>query len=146
MTGDSGLALYEYLHGIASYVLPAPNSGIMTLGCHFESDSQDGVDEYVVRPWDGVCRRIVMKQSGIEVCAQAAKLYEFRVDTRKRLAQVKLQNSFTQEVVAEIEIRGLWGNLFEVGGQRIEAEEGVLKFSANLPPSSISGVEIKVIG
>ena len=79
-TGGSGHGLFHYLREVGSYVLPNQKQGIYTFGCHFESTD----DAYVVRPWEGVGRRIVMRQIGAEFRLTFGRFIELRVDRAKR--------------------------------------------------------------
>src|SRR5205085_10560959 len=80
LTGDVGFALFHYLRGAGAYVLPSRSYGVFTFGCHFEVEG----NAYIVRPWDGVGRRIVLRQVGAEFDVTFGRMYEIRLDVRKR--------------------------------------------------------------
>jgi hypothetical protein len=140
-TGNIGFALFHYLRSVASYVLPSRNYGVHTFGCHFEAEDE----AFIVRPWDGVGRRIVMRQIGAEFEVSFGKIEEVRLDARKRWATVLLENQSDKETRTELRVRGLWGNRFEVLGNVLEGEEGELALAMTLPRESRAKIEIKVI-
>ncbi len=144
LTGDLGISLFQYLRGVASWVLPSPSSGVITFGCHFESENEDGVDIYRVRPWDGVGRRVVIRHLGLEAEVRNARIEELKVDARKRHAVISLQNTSDKDLVAEIRLRGMWGRRFEVSGVEHESEDGELCAEATVPAGSVTKVEISV--
>lgn len=141
LTGDVGLALFHYLRGAGAYVLPSRTYGVFTFGCHFEV----GEDAYVVRPWDGVGRRVIMRQVGAEFEMSFGKMLEIRLDIRKRWAQLTIENPADKDIRSELRIRGLWGNTFEVVGERVEAVGGELAVSLPLLRHGVSRIDVKVI-
>lgn len=140
-TGDLGLALFHYLRAAGAYVLPSRTYGAFTFGCHFEIEA----DRYVVRPWDGVGRRVVMRQVNAEFVLSVGKIREVQLDIRKRWATLVVENPTSRDLQSELRIRGLWGNRFEILGEVIEGNEGELAVSLPLPGSSVSRLEIKVV-
>ncbi|RYG21972.1 hypothetical protein EON82_17955, partial [bacterium] len=66
-SGDVGLSLFHYLRGAASYVLPSRTQGVVTFGCAFEVEGEAASETFIVRPWDGVGRRIVVRHVGLDV-------------------------------------------------------------------------------
>lgn len=141
-TGDVGLALFHYLRAAGAYVLPNRNYGVFTFGCHFEV--QD--DHYVVRPWDGIGRKVVLRQMSAEFHLNVGKLREVRLDTRKRWCTLVLENPTDLNLRSELRVRGLWGEVFEVLGETVEASDGELAVSLPLAARSVARVEIKVKG
>jgi hypothetical protein len=145
LTGDVGLSLYYYLRNVASYVLPTGTSGVTTFGCRFGLESEHG-EELVVQPWDGVGRRIVVRQVGMEVEASFGKIVELRFDVRKRKARVLLQNPSDKDLEALITVRGLWGSRIEASGVTLEALDGELNAPVYLPKEATAALELKVVG
>jgi hypothetical protein len=145
-TGDVGISLYAYLRGMASFILPSRISGVQTFGCHFEAENDGANESFTVRPWDGIGRRVVIRHVGVEVQATNALIREFRFDGRKRNATLGLENSSDKSLECRFEIKGLWGNRFEVGGEPKEGQHGKLSTSVTIPAGSTSRIEIKVIG
>lgn len=145
LTGDVGLSLYYYLRNVASYVLPTGASGVTTFGCRFGLESQEG-EELVVQPWDGVGRRIVVRQVGMEVEASFGKIIELRFDVRKRKARVVLQNPADKDLEALITVRGLWGTRVEASGVALEVVDGELIAPVYLPKEATAALELKVVG
>jgi hypothetical protein len=141
-TGDLGFALYDYLRGACSWVLPSRDLGDFPLGCHFESD----VAGYRVRPWDGVGRRAALRQIGFEVELGFGRLRELRLDSRKRSATMTIENPWHRQSEAEVKIRGLWGRTFEAEGRKLQTMDGTLRFSATLPAGGCAAVSVREVG
>jgi hypothetical protein len=141
ITGDIGLALFHYLRGAGAYVLPSRTYGVFTFGCHFEIVD----DAYIVRPWDGIGRKIIMRQVGAEFGLSFGKLREIRLDVRKRWTRVEIENPADKELRTELRIRGLWGKHFEIMGERVEASDGELAVSLPLLTRGVSVFDLKVI-
>ncbi len=141
LTGDIGVALFHYLRAAGAYVLPSRNYGVFTFGCHFEIEA----DHYVVRPWDGVGRKVVLRQVNAEVSLSVGKIREVKLDVRKRWVTLILENPADLELRSDLRIRGLWGSRFEIFGEQIDAVDGELAVSLPLAAGAISRLEIKVI-
>jgi hypothetical protein len=144
MTGDVGISLFAYLRHAASYVLPSRNAGVATFGCHFEVDATSGTEQYVVRPWDGVGRRIIVRQLGIEVEASFGKIAELRFDGRKRRASLKIENPAAMDLQAFVTVKGLWGTEVEACGKIIKGENGEVVVPIDLRSGSTTDLEIRV--
>lgn len=144
VTGDIGIGLFHYLRGVSSYVLPSRYSGVTTFGCHFEVDSEGGQESVVVRPWDGVGRRVIVRQIGFEVETSLGIIEEVRFDTRKRGCRLIIQNRSSSDVIATISVRGLWGVQFVVEGSVISVSEGILRFEVKFAGLATVTTEIKV--
>lgn len=145
-TGEIGVTLFQYLRSIASYVLPMRGTGVHTFGCHFEVPDTDPIEEFVVRPWDGVGRRIVVRHLGVEAKCENARMLQLRFSADKRSASVLLQNTSDKDLDAQLEIRGLWGLRFEVDDAEAFSEGGALRFSAKVPRNDLARVEVQVMG
>jgi hypothetical protein len=146
ITGDTGLSLYYYLRNVASYVLPTGFSGVTSFGCRFGVENEGGEEEFVVQPWDGVGRRIVVRQVGMEVETSFGKIVELRFDVRKRRARVVVQNPADKDLEALITVRGLWGSRIEASGVTLEAVDGELNAPVYLPKEATAALELKVVG
>lgn len=146
VTGDIGIGLYHYLRSVGAYVLPNRVSGVTTFGCHVESESENGTDIFVVRPWDGVGRRIVVRQVGLEVEVGFGVIRELRFDARKRHAVLTVENPADRDQKAILRVRGLWGRRFTVAGKELQGVEGELRAELDLPAGTTSRTEIAVIG
>jgi len=150
LTGDVGLGLYRYLRWVSAYVLPTRQSGVVTFGCHFSISTQpDGTEEYTVRPWDGVNRRIVVRQLGVEVSTNFGRIIELRFDARKRNASILMQNPSERDHQAVLIVRGLWGTRADVSGTAITADpqdEGALRVPVSLTAQRDTRIEIRVTG
>ncbi len=144
-TGDIGLSLYYYLRNVASFVLPTGVGGVTTFGCRFGTENEHG-EELVVQPWDGVGRKIVVRQIGMEVEASFGKIMEFRFDVRKRQARVVLHNPADKDLEALITVRGLWGSRIEASGVTLEASDGELNAPVYLPKEATAALDLKVVG
>ena len=145
LTGDVGLSLFAYLRNVASYVLPTRTAGVITFGCHFEMDAQDGREIFTIRPWDGVGKRIVVRQIGFDVRASFGVIRELRFDTRKRWAKIRVQNEADRAMETQIAVRGLWGGKVEFEGKEALVEDGVAIVSKRMEPGAVEEIELKVI-
>lgn len=141
LSGDLGLSLFHYLRAAGAYVLPSRSYGVFTFGCHFEIES----DHYVVRPWDGVGRRVVLRQVNADFQLSVGKFREVQLDVRKRWASLVVENPTDLDMNTELRIRGLWGNRFEILGEAIEGMDGELAVSLPLAAQSVSRIDIKVV-
>lgn len=144
VTGDIGISLFHYLRGVGAFVLPTRSAGVSTFGCHFETETESGKDCLVIRPWDGVGRRVAVRQFGFEVTAEIGQIVEVQVDPQKRTAAVTMRNTFDADLMSRFKVKGMWGNHFEVAGKEMVAEHGELKVSVLLPPLSHVQTEILV--
>jgi len=145
-TGDIGVGLFHYLRGAASYVLTSRTHGLQTYGCHFEAHENGAKERFVIRPWDGVGRRIVVRHVGLDVTCDQGRIREFSFDAKKRNATLTLQNTSDKVLRARLEIRGLWGERFDVEGEAVQAQDGALSSVVELPAQTSRKVDIKVIG
>ncbi|MBS1721605.1 MAG: hypothetical protein JSS66_01220 [Armatimonadetes bacterium] len=139
-TGASGVGYYHYLRGVGSYVLPNRTAGTYTFGCHVESKD----DTIVVRPWDGVGRRIVLRQVGFEFETSFGRVIELRLDPRRRWFEAEIENPSDKDVTATVRVTGLWGAQAEIDGGPVAAEQGVLRHLVALPADSTATVKGKV--
>ncbi len=144
VTGDVGIGLFHYLRGIGAYVLPSRASGVATFGCHFEVETEDSNEFFVIRPWDGVGRRVVMRQIGIEVIAEVGQIVEVKVDSRKRTASVVLKNNSDRDLLGRFRVKGMWGSSFDVSGNDLISENGELKATVFLPSAGMVKTDIVV--
>jgi hypothetical protein len=138
-TGTSGMGYYHYLCEASSYVLPVRNIEIHTFGCQFEQHS----DHYSVRPWDGVGRRIILRQIGAEFELSFGKMESLTLDIRKRWFKVAIQNPADKQILAQLKVRGMWGTALKVEDQQIQSREGG-DFMISIPLPA--GKTIKISG
>ncbi len=137
-TGASGLGYYHYLRGVGSYVLPSSGAGLYTFGCHFETDGS----AYVVRPWDGVGRRIVLRQIGAEFELGFGQFTELKLDKRKRWFEAVVRNPSDKDVTATLRVKGLWGSVLSIQSTTVNAPGGVASCPIRLP----AGESLRVRG
>lgn len=140
-TGASGLGYYHYLCGVGSYVLPNRGLGYYTFGCHFDSDG--GV--YDVRPWDGVGRRIVLRQIGAEFELSYGRILHLRMDHRKRWFEVSVVNPSDKDVRTDLRVRGMWGNCLIIQKQQCESVRGLATAQVVLPARQTIVITGKVL-
>jgi hypothetical protein len=145
LTGDVGIGLFAYLRNVASYVLPTRTAGVITFGCHFEMSTLDNRDVYIVKPWDGVGRRIVVRQIGFEIRAAFGVIRELTFDTRKRWARAVIHNPANSAMESEILVKGLWGKTVEYESQKFHASNGSILIPIRLDAGATSTVDLKVI-
>lgn len=132
-SGASGLGYYHYLRGAGAYVLPNGAAGTFTFGCHFEQD--DG--RYTVRPWDGVGRRVIMRQIGAEFHLGFGKIVELRLDVRKRWVEIDIANTCNKKIETFLKVGGMWGVSLTFGKQTYACVDGAVKVSVALPPEEM---------
>jgi hypothetical protein len=144
LTGDVGISLFQYLRHTGAYVLPSRSSGVATFGCHFEAESDPSQDLYTVRPWDGVGRKVVVRQVGLEIESLHGGITQVRFDARKRWAEVRLRNATERDLKLPLRVRGMWGEDFEILGNSAKSTAGELTFSADVPRSGEVNVEVRV--
>lgn len=143
-SGDVGLSLFHYLRGVASYVLPSRTQGVVTFGCTFEVEGEGAGETFIVRPWDGVGRRIVVRHVGLDARCEGARIDEMRLVATKRAATFSLRNASDKTLPAQLEVHGLWGTRFRVAGEPVEAKGGVLSASVEVAAGETKTVEIEV--
>lgn len=140
-TGAGGLGYYHYLRGTGAYVLPNREQGVYTFGCHY--GLVDAV--HTVAPWDGVGRRVILRQIGAEFHLGFGCFDEVRLDERKRWFEATVDNPSDKHVNAELRIRGLWGAEVEIEGQRVKARDGWAVATVSLPAGTKTTVKGKVV-
>lgn len=141
LTGDVGAALFDYLRFAGSYVLPNRDYGVYTFGCHFEA----GEEAYTVRPWDGVMRRVVMRQIGAEFRTSFGLIREVTLDLRKRWAHLTMENPSDREVHAELRVHGLWGERVTFLGKTYASVDGEVTVPITLPKLGTVLLELEVV-
>lgn len=140
-SGASGLGYFHYLRTATSYVLPNRTLGVITFGCHFEQDEQ----AYTVRPWDGVGRRIVLRQFGAEMSLGFGRFIELRLDMRKRWVEAKIHNPSDKDIRTEFRVKGLWGSQVQFQGKTLDANDGEFMIPVILPASQTITVTAHVL-
>jgi hypothetical protein len=144
-SGDLGLSLYQYMRCAASYVLPTREAGTHTLLCHVEVETRKNEDFFTVRPWDGIGRRIVVRQIGLEAEISFGRILDFRFGARKRSAGLRIKNPANVDMRTQVVISGLWGSRFKLGDEVIESSTGEFSAEVKLPKGSTITVEVEVI-
>ena len=145
-TGTVGLSLFHYLRNVRAFVLPSPTTGAITFGCSFEAKERDDGLELRAKPWDGVGRRVSIRQVGLDVEAKVGKIKEVRVHTRKRHAWIEVENTAPVQRSASLKIEGLWGSQFEVNGKKEHTAGGSLSVERPMPPGGSIAIEVNVLG
>jgi len=140
-TGASGLGYFHYVRSVGAYVLPNRDQGVYTFGCHYE---QDG-GSHIVRPWDGVGRRIILRQYDAEFETSFGCFTELRLDDRKRAFTAEVWNPSDKDVKADLRVRGLWGATVTIQGKSYEAVEGEVNAQVTLPARQVTTVAGKVM-
>jgi len=145
LTGDIGISLFAYLRNVGSYVLPTRTAGVLTFGCHFEMDSEADRDLFTVRPWDGVGRKIVVRQLGLEVRTSFGTIRELKFDSRKRWIRLIVHNPAHRGMEATLFVKGMWGLKVEFDGQTAESEKGSFTIPLTLKDRETREIELRVI-
>lgn len=138
-TGASGLGYYHYLRGMGSYVLPN-RANIYIFGCYYDVDGTD----HVIRPWDGVGRRIVLRQIGATFALSFGCFVEVRLDQRLRSFSAQVENPSDKPVECEMVVKGLWGRAVECAGTVFPIENAVARIKLTLPPKAITTLKGEV--
>lgn len=139
-TGSSGVGYFHYLRGTGAYVLPNRALGTSSFGCHFEASE----NKYSVQPWDGVRRRIVMRQIGAEFHLSFGQFerLELATDLRRFVALVK--NPSDKDIAVELVVTGLWGTRVELNHETAIADNGRVVFRVTLPKLATTKLEGQV--
>ncbi|MBS1712572.1 MAG: hypothetical protein JSS71_12695 [Armatimonadetes bacterium] len=140
-TGAGGLGYAHYLIGAASYVLPNRTQDGYSFGCHHMMDS----DVHIVRPWDGVGRRIVMRQIGAEFVADFGVIRELRLDARLRWFEMVIENPSDKPASTHLVVAGLWGRRIRVGTDELEGEDGRFRIPLQLAAGRRTQIRGQVI-
>jgi hypothetical protein len=143
-TGDVGIGLYHYLRSTGAFVLPTLGNTLAVFGCKIEVEQDRDVDVYTVTPWDGVGRRVIVRQISLEVETTVGVIEELRFDARKRKARIALQNPSGKDLSAEVFVRGLWGKACRAAGTRYLAEAGMFRLPVLLKAHETKFLEIEV--
>jgi hypothetical protein len=143
-TGDVGLSLYHYLRGVGSYVIASRSEGLQTFGCHFEAIGEGTEEHFRLRPWDGVGARVVVRHLGLDISSAHSVIREVTFDAAKRNATLSLKNTSDKRSSARAEVKGLWGESFDVDGKAVTAQNGVLTLAVDIPAHSTHRFHIKV--
>jgi len=141
MTGPSGLGYAQYLDGVGAYVLPNGSQGTYTFGCHFESEA----GAYSVRPWDGVGRRVYLRQIHASFELNFGRFDLVRLDQRKRWFEVRIENPSDKDVKCNLKVTGLWGKQIQALGRVVQAENGIFEINLILTANQTIHVTGKVI-
>ncbi len=141
-TGASGLGYFHYLSGVGSYVLPNAVLGTFSFGCHFESEN----GQYIVRPWDGVGRKVVLRQIDAEFHLTFGKMERIALDHRKRSFSLDILNPSDKSVPCELRIKGLWGTQVMVQGRACDVVDGQVIAPLVLPAGQVVNIDGRVIG
>lgn len=140
VTGASGLGYFHYLRCAGSFVLPNRSLGTYTFGCHYEFEN----NVHVVRPWDGVGRRVVLRQIGAEFAVSFGRIVQVTLDARKRFAEITIENPCDKIIRTEISVRGLWGNRINIQNKTYSVMEGCAKGKVDLPAGKMTKINIMV--
>ncbi len=140
-TGDLGLSLFYYLRGARSLVFPSRHLGMLAFGCEFSSEA----DGYRVTPWDGVGRRISLRQIAFDCSVDFGSITTLELDRRKRWARIELANPAHHEACATLAVGGLWGAKLEANGKSVQAVEGRASFPVTLPGADTAWIEVRVV-
>lgn len=133
-SGDVGVGLYLYLRHIAAYVLPSLGEGLQTFGCTLDAQGGAEANSYLVRPWDGVGARVVLRQIGFEASLSFGRIEELELDSQKRAVRVRITNPCDKGMPVALSVRGLWGKRFRVNGEEAVPDSGELRCNLQVPP------------
>ncbi len=140
-TGASGLGYYHYLRGASSFVLPNRGQTATAFGCHYETKDL----AFHVRPWDGVGRRIVMRQIGAEFELDFGVFQSLKLGVDKRWFEASIENPSDKDVQAVLTAKGLWGLRVRIASSVLEAEEGEVRAEVMLAAGRVVTVRGEVV-
>ena len=127
-TGDIGASLSRYIRSSATWILPVRGSGLQSFGGTLKYETRRKIPRVVVRPWDGVGRRIFVRQLGVDVVTTFGHMDELSVDLAKRTAHIKLTNPSDRDQICEVNVKGLWGTSIRSDDVTIEnSAQGVTR-------------------
>ena len=141
-SGQSGMGYFHYLRKVGSYVLPAKDlSDIYSFGCHFEQHQ----NYYQITPWDGVGRKIILRQISAEFYLTFGKIEKLKLDVQKRWFKVKIFSPAHEDLCVQLIVIGLWGSKLEMHKRVFEGSNGKIVASFTLSAQKITVVSGKVI-
>jgi len=140
VTGASGLGYFHYLRCAGAFVLPNRSLGTYTFGCHYEFEN----NQHVIRPWDGVGRRVVLRQIGAEFSVSFGRIVLVTLDARKRYAEITIENPSDKVMRSELTVKGLWGTHINIQNKTCVAENGCAKGKVDLPPGKLTKMSVVV--
>ena len=133
-TGDVGASLSRYLRSSATWVLPVRASGLQAFGGQLKYETRRKVSRLIVRPWDGVGRRIFIRQLGVTVSASFGHIDEFSVDLAKRTASLKITNPTDRDQICELHVQGLWGESVQSETETLTNDADGVRRTVTIPP------------
>jgi len=140
--GSSGIGYFHYLRGASSLVLPSRNEGVFTFGCHLDETPLS----WIVTPWDGVGRRIVMRQIGVNMTVSFGVIRKLELFRDKRRFSLTVENPSDKKLQAEVEVSGLWGERIAAGRSTVKAKDGVARLPLSLGPLETVTMIGEVVG
>lgn len=140
-TGASGLGYYHYLRGTASYVLPNREPDGYSFGCHHTVNTEF----HTVTPWDGVGRRIVLRQIGAEFELEFGCFVELKLDVLLRWFEARIFNPADRMIEANLRVKGLWGTRVESGGKEVPVQGGEFVIPIRLPSQMESVIRGRIV-
>lgn len=141
-SGQGGMGYFHYLRQVGSYVLPGKDlSDVYSFGCHFEQHE----NYYQITPWDGVGRKIILRQISAEFYLSFGKIEELKLDVQKRWFKIKIFNPSHEDVHVKFSVAGLWGSKLELEERLVENSNGVITASLILSARKITEVYGKVV-
>ncbi|MGI8923517.1 MAG: DUF5695 domain-containing protein [Fimbriimonadales bacterium] len=127
-SGSIGLGLYEYLRSVGAFVLPGGRD-FQTFGCTYEFAD----DVHEIHPWDGVGRRVALRQVSALFVLSFGTFVSIRLDARKRWFEVVVKNPADKAMEAKCLVSGLWGSGLTSGGKTFGIDNGDFKIDFRLP-------------
>jgi hypothetical protein len=143
--GDLGLSLSLYLRHATTYVVFSTQQSGIALGAHFEYENLGTREVITIRPWDGVGRRIWVRQLGLEIETTSGQIKEARFDTTKRNLTLRIGSPTLYGGSTDVVVRGLWGSRFLVDGKVVPGFDGRLSIRIELAAQSERLIEIEAI-
>ncbi len=140
-SGSSSLGYYHYLHMISSMVLPSGEIDTFSLGCHF--DHSDNM--YAITPWDGVGRRIHLRQIGIDVDLSFGTILYAVISDKKDHATFTIQSNWENPVDVTLSIRGLWGDNFKSSTGSVSLKDSAILIQFTLQETVELVISSKVL-
>jgi hypothetical protein len=129
-TGSSGLGFFHYLRGSGAFVLPNRGGDSFVFGGRFSADAEG----FQIEPSDGVGRKVVMRQIGLEAHLTMGCLKRVKASPDLRRIELDIENPSDKEASARLLIKGMWGVILELDGRSLESRGGMHEARLSLPP------------
>ncbi len=135
---DTDLGLYNYLRAAKAYVVEHPRAGVVGYGCEVTHEP----DGLLVRPWDGVNKRMWLDIAGLEITVTDGAIEGARVANDGSVALRVVPAAINRAHIA-FSLRDLKGRNLSVASERKPLAQGASAASIELPNNTGATIEIQ---